>query len=54
MEIFHKVGLNAASESETHYKNLLAKLPSGQDALIGAYEAIEKIIKEVHAYVTVS
>lgn len=46
--------MDAASASETHYKNLLTKLPSGQDALHGAYEAIEKIVRDVDSYVHVS
>ena len=47
----YQVGVNAASASETHYKNMLAKLPSGQDAVVGAYDAIEKVIKNVDNYV---
>jgi len=46
--------VDAASASETHYKNLLTKLPSGQDALHGAYETIEKIVRDVDSYVHVS
>lgn len=46
--------MDAASASETTYKNLLAKLPSGQDALHAAYESIEKIVRDVDAYVKVS
>lgn len=49
-----QVGVDAASVSETHYKNLLTKLPGGQDALHGAYEMIEKIVRDVDGYVRVS
>jgi len=46
--------VDAASVSETHYKNLLTKLPSEQEALNGAYEAIENVVNRVDAYVKVS
>jgi len=32
---------------------MLSKLPSGQDALLSAYEAIEKTVHDVDAYVRV-
>ena len=32
---------------------MLSKLPSGQDALISAYDAIEKTVHDVDAYVRV-
>jgi len=48
-----QVGVDAASDSETTYKNMLSKLPSGQDALCSAYEAIEKTVHDVDAYVRV-
>jgi len=38
---------------QTTYKNMLSKLPSGQDALVAAYEAIEKTVHDVDAYVRV-
>ena len=49
-----QVGVDAASDSETTYKNMLSKLPSGQDAECSAYEAIEKTVHDVDAYVQVS
>jgi len=49
-----QVGVDAASASETTYKKLLSKLPSGQDALCAAYEAIEKTVHDVDTYVRVS
>ena len=48
-----QVGVDAASAAETTYKNLLSKLPNGSDALIAAYEAIEKTVHEVDDYVRV-
>jgi len=48
-----QVGVDAASASETTYKNMLSKLPSGQDALFSAYEAIEKTVHDVDAYIRV-
>ena len=48
------MGVDAASDSETTYKTMLSKLPSGQDALCSAYEAIEKTVHDVDAYVRVS
>jgi len=48
-----QVGVDAASAAETTYKNMLSKLPSGQDALLSAYEAIEKTVHDVDAYVRV-
>ena len=32
---------------------MLSKLPSGQDALFSAYEAIEKTVHDVDAYIRV-
>ena len=49
-----QVGVDTAPVSETHYKNLLTKLPSGHDALDRAYEAVEKIVRDVNDYVHVS
>ena len=49
-----QVGVDAASASETTYKNMLSKLPGGQDALHAAYESIEKIFCDVDAYVKAS
>ena len=48
-----QVGLDAGSEAETTYKNLLTKLPKGSDMLQSAYEAIEKLVAEVDEYVKV-
>jgi len=48
-----KVGVDAASAAETTYKNMRSKLPSGQDALLSAYEAIEKTVHDVDDYVRV-
>lgn len=49
----YQVGLDAGSEAETTYKNLLTKLPNGSEMLQNAYEAIEKLVKEVDDYVKV-
>ena len=49
-----QVVVDAASDSETTYKNMLSKLPSGQDVLRSADAAIEKTVHDVDAYVRVS
>jgi dynein heavy chain 1 len=49
----YQVGLDAGSEAETSYKNLLTKLPSGSEQLQHAYETIEKLVGEVREYVEI-
>lgn len=49
--MFHQVGLERdESESETTYRNLLAKLPEGPIVLEAAYGAIEGVVKKVEEY----
>jgi len=48
-----QVGVDAASAAETTYKKILSKLPNGPDALMSAYEAIEKTVHDVDDYVGV-
>ena len=48
-----QVGLDVESESMTHYKNLLVKLPEGSLKLDSAYEAVDKLVAESEGYVGV-
>lgn len=41
------------SDSHTSYRNLLTKLPDGPEVIEGAYQAVEKKVKEVEKYVEV-
>lgn len=52
--ILIQVGLEAESESETTYKKVLTKLPTGQRILEDAYSAMEGVMKEFSKYVNVS
>ncbi|XP_052105179.1 cytoplasmic dynein 1 heavy chain 1-like isoform X5 [Mytilus californianus] len=49
----YTVGLEAESESETTYKKVLTKLPTGQRILEDAYSAMEGVMKEFSKYVNV-
>lgn len=48
-----QVGLDVESESESTYRNVLTKLPSGQLILEDAYSAIQSVMKEFDNYVKV-
>ena len=50
----YQVGLDAGSEAETTYKNLLTKLPAGPDAVEAAYSTVEKLMSSLNTYVGVS
>ncbi|XP_078314970.1 cytoplasmic dynein 1 heavy chain 1-like isoform X1 [Crassostrea virginica] len=49
----YQVGLDAESESESTYRNVLTKLPGGQIILEDAYSAIQSVMKEFDNYVKV-
>jgi dynein heavy chain 1 len=49
----YQVGLDIESDLDTTYRNILTKLPGGQIVLEEAYEAIQKLQKEVDDYVDV-
>eukprot|EP00105_Crassostrea_gigas_P045649 XP_019929797.1 PREDICTED: cytoplasmic dynein 1 heavy chain 1 isoform X11 [Crassostrea gigas] len=49
----YQVGLDVESESESTYRNVLTKLPSGQLILEDAYSAIQSVMKEFDNYVKV-
>lgn len=45
--------MDVESESESTYRNVLTKLPSGQLILEDAYSAIQSVMKEFDNYVKV-
>lgn len=45
--------MDVESESESTYRNVLTKLPSGQLILEDAYSAIQLVMKEFDNYVKV-
>ena len=50
---FPQVGVERVDSMSVTYRNLLTRLPTGTDPLLGAYEAIEARCREVQSYVKV-
>lgn len=50
----YQVVQESSSELNTTYKSVLTRLPDGPEVLEVAYEAVNKLVKEVDVYVNVS